>query len=89
MKKALAATGFAVLLSAGSIAFTASIASADVVCNNEGDCWHVQDHYTYPPGVTVQIHPDDWKWGDKDKFRWHEHESGGKGYWKGGVWIGF
>jgi hypothetical protein len=89
MKKALAATAFAVLLSAGSIAFTTTSASADVVCNKEGDCWHVKDHYTYPPEVTIQVHPDDWKWGENEKFKWHEHEGQGRGYWKGGVWIGF
>ncbi len=89
MKKALAATACAVLLSAGSIAFTATTASADVVCNNEGDCWHVKDHYTYPPGVTITIHPDQWKWGDQDKYRWHEPEGQNRGYWRGGVWIGF
>jgi hypothetical protein len=35
----------------------------------------------------LSIHPDDWRWGEKEKFGWHEHE--GRGYWRGGVWIGF
>jgi len=87
MKKVLATTAFAVLLSAGAVAFTASEASADVVCNGDGDCWHTHDRYTYPPNVTITVHPDDWKWGDHDKYRWHEHE--GRGYWRGGIWIGF
>jgi hypothetical protein len=89
MKKVLAATAFAVLLSTGSIAFTTTSASADVVCNNEGDCWHVKDHYTYPPGITIQVHPEDWKWGEKEKFKWHEPQGQGRGYWKNGIWIGF
>jgi hypothetical protein len=88
MKKALAATAVVALLAAGSVTLTASSASAEVVCNKDGDCWHVKDHYTYPD-VTIQIHPDDWKWGANDKFKWHENDKGGRGYWKGGVWIGF
>jgi hypothetical protein len=87
MKKALVAAAFAALLTAGTVALTATTASADVVCNNEGDCWHTHEHYAYPPGVTIQIHPDNWKWGDKDKFAFREHD--GRGYWRGGVWIGF
>jgi hypothetical protein len=87
MRKILATTAFAALLSAGGMAVTTSSASADVVCNNEGFCWHTHDRYTYPPSATITIHPDDWKWRDNEKFSWREHE--GRGYWHGGVWIGF
>ena len=87
MRKTLATVAFATLLTAGTVAFTATTASADVVCNGEGDCWHTQDHYTYPPQAIITVHPDDWKWKDNEKFRFHEHE--GRGYWRGGVWIGF
>jgi hypothetical protein len=87
MRKALATVACATLLTAGTVAFTATTASADVVCNRDGDCWHTQERYTYPPTATIIVHPDDWKWRDNEKFRWHEHE--GRGYWHGGVWIGF
>jgi|HubBroStandDraft_4_1064222.scaffolds.fasta_scaffold1716820_1 hypothetical protein len=87
MKKALTTTALAVLLTGGTLALSVGRASADVVCNNEGDCWHVHEHYAFPPRVGVIIHGDDWRWGDRDHFRWHEHE--GRGYWRGGVWIGF
>jgi hypothetical protein len=60
---------------------------AYVVCNNHGYCWHVHDRYAYPSGVGITIHADDWRWGDKEHYRWHEHQ--GRGYWRGGVWIGF
>jgi hypothetical protein len=64
-------------------------ASAYVVCNHEGDCWHT-DARVHLPGVTFEYHPDDWyfhrHW-DADRERhwreWHE----GRGYWRNGVWI--
>jgi hypothetical protein len=87
MTKSLASVAFAALLGAGTLALTSGGASAAVVCNNDGDCWHVHDQYNYPPNVGVTVHGDDWKWGDKDHYRWHEHE--GRGYWRGGIWIGF
>ena len=67
----------------------ASSASAYVVCNREGDCWHTEGRYA-PPGVRFEFHPDDWyfhrHWdADRDhRYReWHE----GRGYWRNGVWI--
>ena len=87
MNKVLATTAFAVLLSAGAVVLSAGSASADVVCNDEGDCWHAHEHYTYPPSATITVHPDSWHWSGNEKFRWHEHE--GRGYWHGGVWVGF
>src|SRR4051812_37181409 len=52
LKVLLAASAFALMGSAGG-------ASAYVACNHEGDCWHT-DERTRAPGVTFQIHPDDW-----------------------------
>ncbi|WP_414463029.1 hypothetical protein [Hyphomicrobium sp. DY-1] len=73
------------LLGAGMLALTATTASAAIVCNREGDCWHVRGHYKYEPGLHLRVFPDSWKWGDHDHYRWREHE--GRGYWRGGVWI--
>ena len=70
----------------GILAFTATNASAAIVCNGEGDCWHVKDKYDYRPEWGLQVYPDDWSWSG-DKYRWREHE--GRGYWNKGVWIGF
>jgi hypothetical protein len=71
------------------LALTATSASAAIVCNEEGDCWHSKEKYDYRPEFGVHVYGDDWKWGDADshKYRWHEHE--GRGYWNKGVWIGF
>jgi hypothetical protein len=62
-------------------------ASAAVVCNAEGDCWHVKEKYDYRPEYGVTVYGDDWKWNDDNKYRWREHE--GRGYWNKNVWIGF
>ena len=71
-------------------AFSATTASAAIVCNEIGDCWHVKEKYDYKPEFGVRVYPDEWKWADTDhdKYRWREHE--GRGYWNSkGVWIGF
>jgi hypothetical protein len=69
------------------LALGATTASADIVCNAEGDCWHVKDKYVYRSEFGLTIHPDSWKWGEHDRFRWREHE--GRGYWRNGAWIEF
>ena len=81
--------GTALLGAAGILALSVTGASAAIVCNEDGDCWHVKQSYDYPPDVRVHVYGDDWKWGDADaaRYRWREHE--GRGYWRGGVWIGF
>jgi hypothetical protein len=67
-----------------SVAALTGSASARIVCNDEGDCWHTNTVDVFPPALGLTIHEDNWKWGSGDKYRWREHE--GKGYWKGGQW---
>jgi predicted porin len=74
------------LAAASALAIAAGSASAAIVCNNEGDCWHVKgkaDFYKSEHGV--HVHPDNWKWAQNEHFKWHEHK--GHGYWKSGIWI--
>ena len=66
-------------------AMTASSASAYVVCNEDGDCWHVEKRYHYRPEFGVTVRPDSWSWGPGENYRWREHE--GPGYWRSGVWM--
>jgi hypothetical protein len=73
-----------------TLAFAAP-ASAYIVCNREGDCWHTDSRYARQPGVTFSYHPDDWyfhrDW-DRDRdMRWRSERHDGRGYWRGGVWI--
>jgi hypothetical protein len=70
-----------------TLALAATGASADVVCNDEGDCWHTHGRAEYRPEHRVHVYPDSWKWGEREHYRWREHE--GRGYWRSGVWIGF
>jgi hypothetical protein len=72
-------------LGAAALAFSATASSADVVCNESGDCWHARGHVEYKPDLKLRIHPDDWKWREADHYRWREDE--GRGYWRGGVWV--
>ncbi|MGO9866173.1 MAG: hypothetical protein ACLPJY_00600 [Rhodomicrobium sp.] len=69
------------------MALTATAASAEIVCNREGDCWHVKTHHPYQNEWGIVVHPDNWKWEGHEKYRWREHE--GRGYWRNGVWVQF
>ena len=83
--KSLATT---ILLASGALALTAATASAEIACNDEGECWHIKGKADfYKPEHGIHIHPDSWKWGEKEHFKWREHEGEGHGYWKSGVWI--
>lgn len=72
---------------AGILAASTTGASAYVVCNRDGDCWHVHDRYDYRPEFGLVVHPDHWRWRAHDRYHWREHE--GRGYWRSGVWISF
>jgi hypothetical protein len=77
----------AAVLGASAVALTATSASAYIACNGEGYCWHVRNSYAYQPGWNVVIHPDGWRWGSGERYRWREHR--GRGYWRSGVWVTF
>ncbi len=74
-----------ILVGASALALSAANASAEIVCNDDGDCWHVRERPVYPPEVKLRIYGDDWKWSDHDHYRWREHE--GHGYWRDGAWV--
>jgi hypothetical protein len=69
----------------GALALSAGGAAADIVCNDDGDCWHVRRRIEYRPEYRLRVYPDDWRWRETDHYRWREHE--GRGYWRSGVWI--
>ncbi len=75
----------AIFLGASALALTATAASAEIVCNDEGDCWHVRQRTEYRPEFKLHVHPDSWKWSDHDHYKWREHE--GHGYWHNGNWL--
>jgi len=75
------------ILALSVFAFT-TVASAAVVCNGDGDCWRVNKRYTYPAGENLHVYGDNWRWAEGDPYRWRE-PGAGRGFYRGGVWIGF
>jgi len=70
-----------------AMAVMATDASAYIICNQEGDCWHGHRRENVP-GQTFEYHSDDWyfhqQWGTYRRFReYHD----GRGYWHNGVWV--
>jgi hypothetical protein len=76
----------AALLGLGTL-MLANAASAAVVCNGEGACWHSKEAYQYRPEWGITVHPDAWAWGPNEHYAWREHD--GRGYWRSGVWVTF
>jgi hypothetical protein len=89
LKTAVSAAAMALLMGTGALVATTGAASARMVCNGEGDCWHTESNYTYPERGYTR-HNDDWyfhqTWNDQHHYR--DYHSG-RGYYKGGLWIGF
>lgn len=87
--KTFTTAALALLMGAAALVAASAPASARVVCNRDGDCWHTESAPRVP-GIHFDVHPDDWyfhqKWdADKDHHYRDYHE--GRGYYKGGVWI--
>ena len=76
-----------ILAGASALALSTTFAAAEVVCNEDGDCWRTKEKYDYHPDWGVTVYDDDWKW-TGDKYRWRDPGEG-RGYWRKGVWIGF
>ena len=87
MKKLMLQGAIAAIIGTAALAGTATTASAEIVCNRSGDCWHARDHYDYAPRFGVVVHDDNWRWRNRDHYRWREHE--GRGYWRNGIWLKF
>lgn len=89
-KKALSTAAIAALMGAGALMMTAGTASARIICNPDGDCWHTDAPLPNVPGIRFRAYPDDWyfhqTWGP-DRH-WHDYHEG-RGYWRGGVWVTF
>jgi len=89
LKTAVSAAAITMFIATGSLVASTGAASARIVCNSDGDCWHSERNYRYP-GTGYVNHRDDWyfhqQWNDQRHYRdYHE----GRGYYKSGVWIGF
>ncbi len=80
---------FTIAAAAMAVSMIACMTAADaaIVCNREGECWHVRHPYRYRDEFGLVVHEDGWRWGAGERFVWREHE--GRGYWRNGVWIRF
>jgi len=72
-------------ISTALIAISAFGASAAIVWQRDV-CWHTHEAYDFPHEAGVVVHEDNWHWGPREHFRFREHE--GRGYWRGGRWMG-
>jgi hypothetical protein len=90
LKKITSSAALALVLGLGGLAASFSTASAYVVCNAEGDCWHTDRRYHYDPALGVIYHPDDWYFHQHwdDHHHWRDYHDG-RGYWRGGQWHPF
>ncbi len=90
VKKLLSAVAATAVLSVGALAVTAGTASAYVVCNGSGDCWHTDQRTRYAPDVKAEYHPDNWyfhrDWSHDNDHHWREQHEG-HGFYRGGVWV--
>jgi hypothetical protein len=76
----------AAIVAAAALTVGTGVASAAVVCNEEGDCWRVTERRAYEPSLKLRVMPDDWRWKEGERYRWRE-PGRGHGYWRQGVWI--
>ena len=42
---------------------------------------------SYPRNARIVVHDDNWRWGPREHYTFREHE--GRGYWRGGRWVGW
>ena len=94
MTKLIKSGALAVILAGGTLAATATIASADVACNSYGECWTTQQRYelnVYPPELGVQFYDNDWrKEHEKDEhYHWMKDRNDDHGYYSHGEWHSF
>jgi hypothetical protein len=77
----------AALIGLGALTVASTGASAAIVCNGAGECWHVRGHYHYHAEWGLAVHPNSWRWHHGDHYVWREHR--GRGYWRDGAWVAF
>jgi hypothetical protein len=69
---------------------TAGVASADVVCNSNGECWQTKERYA----VTVyphELYDNDWRKSHETdpKYKWMKVRDDDHGYYSQGEWHAF
>lgn len=95
LKRTLLTMSASAAFAAVGLLAVAQPASARMVCNSYGDCWHSDANYNYnryDRGQHAQYHNDDWyfhqRWDNNGDHHYRDYHDG-RGYYKSGVWIGF
>jgi len=78
MKTILTTGAIGALTGAAALFALTTSASAYVVCNDAGDCWHSNVKTVYPDEKIV-YYDDNWDW-KSHHYHWHE-VNGDYGYW--------
>ncbi len=60
--KSIAKFAAVAALSVAALGVSTIGASAKIVCNAEGECWHVRGAYAYRPEFGLTVHENGWKW---------------------------
>jgi hypothetical protein len=88
LKRALPSAAIAAAVGLSALAISAVPASAEVVCNGKGECWHVRQHYDYEPTLGLTVYDDVWYKAHRHDRQYHwRAEHAGRGYWRDGIWI--
>jgi hypothetical protein len=92
LKSLLKASALAAIVAAGATIALSSAASAEIVCNRDGDCWHTAQRYTeYPTTLGVQFYSDDWRDAHRadTHYHWRDDPKDDHGYYEGSEWHAF
>ena len=92
LHKLLRTGALAAVLAAAATAATSTSATAEIVCNRYGDCWHASQRYTtYPSVLGIQFYSDDWraKHSDDSRYHWRDDPKDDHGYYERGEWHAF
>ena len=92
LKNVLKTSALAAVLAAGATIAMSSAASAEIVCNRYGDCWHVSQRYTaYPTTLGIQFYNDDWRASHEsdNQYHWRDDPKDDHGYYENGEWHVF
>jgi len=90
LRNLLKTSALAAVLAAGATMSTA--ASADTVCNRDGDCWQTSQRYTnYPSILGVTFYNASWANGHRHdrKYHWRDNQKDDHGYYDRGEWHTF
>lgn len=90
LRNLLKTGAFAAILAAAATMSTA--ASADTVCNRDGDCWQTSQRYTnYPSTLGVTFYNARWASSHRHdrKYHWRENQKDDHGYYDHGEWHTF